>query len=159
MKKKKDKRDSVDIMKTLDIQEIKEILPHRYPFLMVDKVLDYEPGDFLTAIKNVTYNEPCFQGHFPNIPIFPGVLIIEAMAQAAALLGCATMEEIRGDAIYYLVGVDKARFKKTVHPGDQIMINIKFIKLRKGIWRFSANATVDDKVVASAELLTTVADV
>jgi len=146
-------------MNTIDIQKIIEFLPHRYPFLLLDKVLAYEPGESLTAIKNVTFNEPCFQGHFPERPIFPGVLIIEAMAQAAALLGCATMEEIHDDAIYYLVGVDKARFKKTVHPGDQIVINIKFIKLRKGIWRFSATATVDDKVVASAELLTTVADV
>jgi len=147
-------------MNTFDIQEIKEILPHRYPFLMVDKVLAYEPGDFLTAIKNVTYNEPCFQGHFPEMPIFPGVLIVEAMAQAAALLGCISMKEKPDTgSIYYLVGVDKARFKKTVHPGDKITLNIKFIKLRKGIWRFSATANVEDKIVASAELLTTIADV
>ena len=146
-------------MNTLDIQKIRELLPHRYPFLMVDKVLAYEPGEFLTAIKNVTFNEPCFQGHFPEKPIFPGVLIIEAMAQAAALLGCVTMDERPKDgSIYYLVGVDKARFKKTVHPGDLISLNIKFIKLRKGIWRFSARAMVDEKLVASAELLTTVAD-
>jgi len=146
-------------MNTLDIQKIREFLPHRYPFLLVDKVLAYEPGESLTAIKNVTFNEPCFQGHFPERPIFPGVLIIEAMAQAAALLGCITMEE-RPDvgSIYYLVGVDKARFKKTVHPGDQITLSIKFIKLRKNIWRFSARATVDKKLVASAEILTTVAD-
>ncbi len=147
-------------MNTLDIQEIKEILPHRYPFLLVDKVLAYEPRDFLTAIKNVTYNEPCFQGHFPEMTIFPGVLIIEAMAQAAALLGFISMDQKpRDGSVYYLVGVDKARFKKTVHPGDQIAIDIKFIKLRKNIWRFSATASVDDKIVASAELLTTVADV
>ena len=146
-------------MNTLDIQKIRELLPHRYPFLMVDKVLAYEPGEFLTAIKNVTFNEPCFQGHFPEKPIFPGVLIIEAMAQAAALLGRVTMDERPEDgSIYYLVGVDKARFKKTVHPGDLISLNIKFIKLRKGIWRFSARAMVDEKLVASAELLTTVAD-
>lgn len=146
-------------MNTLDIQKIKEFLPHRYPFLLVDKVLDYEPGEYLTAVKNVTFNEPCFQGHFPERPIFPGVLIIEAMAQAAALLGCLTMEEEPEDgSIYYLVGVDKVRFKKTVHPGDQIMISIKFIKMRKNIWLFSARATVDDKFIASAELLTTVAD-
>jgi len=144
-------------MKTLDIQEIKEILPHRYPFLLVDKVLDYEPGDFLTAIKNVTYNEPCFQGHFPDTPIFPGVLIIEAMAQATAILGCLSMDKKPDtSSIYYLVGVDKARFKKTVHPGDQIMLDIKFLKLRKNIWKFSAIASVDDKLVASAELLNTV---
>ena len=146
-------------MKTLDIQEIKEILPHRYPFLLVDRVLDYEPGDFLSAIKNVTYNEPCFQGHFPEKPIFPGVLIIEAMAQATALLGCLSMDEKPDTgSIYYLVGVDKARFKKTVHPGDQITLDIKFIKLRKNIWKFSATASVDNKLVASAELLTTVTD-
>jgi len=147
------------VMNTLDIQKIREFLPHRYPFLLVDKVLAYEPGESLTAIKNVTFNEPCFQGHFPERPIFPGVLIIEAMAQAAALLGCVTMEERPEDgSIYYLVGVDKARFKKTVHPGDQITLSIKFIKLRKNIWRFSARATVDEKLVASAEILTTVAD-
>ncbi len=146
-------------MKTLDIQEIKEILPHRYPFLLVDKVLAYEPGDFLSAIKNITYNEPCFQGHFPEKPIFPGVLIIEAMAQATALLGCLSMDEKPDtESIYYLVGVDKARFKKTVHPGDQITLDIKFIKLRKNIWKFSATASVDNKLVASAELLTTVTD-
>ncbi len=147
-------------MNTLDIQEIKEILPHRYPFLLVDKVLAYEPRDFLTAIKNVTYNEPCFQGHFPEMTIFPGVLIIEAMAQAAALLGFISMDQKpQAGSVYYLVGVDKARFKKTVHPGDQITLNIKFIKLRKNIWRFSTTAIVDDKIVASAEILTTVADV
>ena len=146
-------------MNTLDIQKIKEFLPHRYPFLLVDKVLEYKSGNYITAIKNVTYNEPCFQGHFPKIPIFPGVLIIEAMAQTAALLGCISMEdEPAAEAIYYLVGVDKARFKKTVHPGDQIILNAKFIKLRKNIWRFSATAIVDEKLVASAELLTTVAD-
>ena len=147
-------------MKTLDIQEIKEILPHRYPFLLVDKVLACEPRDFLTAIKNVTYNEPCYQGHFPDTPIFPGVLIIEAMAQAAALLGFISMDQKpQAGSVYYLVGVDKARFKKTVHPGDQITFNIKFIKLRKNIWRFSTTAIVDDKIVESAEILTTVADV
>ena len=146
-------------MNTLDIQQIKEFLPHRYPFLLVDKVLDYKPSEYITAIKNVTFNEPCFQGHFPENPIFPGVLIVEAMAQTAALLGCMSMvDKPDAGSIYYLVGVDKTRFKKTVHPGDQIILNAKFIKLRKNIWRFSASATVDDNVVASAELLTTVAD-
>ncbi len=146
-------------MNTLDIQKIREFLPHRYPFLLLDKVLAYVPGESLTAIKNVTFNEPVFQGHFPERPVFPGVLIIEAMAQAAALLGCVTMEKEPEDgSIYYLVGVDKARFKKTVHPGDQITLYIKFIKLRNNIWRFSARAMVDKKLVASAELLTTVAD-
>lgn len=146
-------------MTTLDIQKILDILPHRYPFLLVDKVVSYEPGDYITAIKNVTFNEPCFQGHFPGQPIFPGVLIIEAMAQSAALLGSVSMEEVPASGtIYYLVGVDNARFKKTVQPGDQITLNVKFIKVRKNIWRFSATATVDGRIVASADLLTTVAD-
>ncbi len=146
-------------MNTLDIHEIKQLLPHRYPFLLVDRVSSYEPGDSLTAIKNVSYNEPCFQGHFPEKPIFPGVLVIEAMAQAAALLGCVSMNEEPDDgSIYYLVGVDKARFKNIVEPGDQIIFNVKFIKVRKNIWRFAVTATVDEKVVASAELLTTVVD-
>lgn len=146
-------------MNTLDIHEIKQLLPHRYPFLLVDRVSSYKPGDSLTAIKNVSYNEPCFQGHFPEKPIFPGVLVIEAMAQAAALLGCVSMNEEPDDgSIYYLVGVDKARFKNIVEPGDQIIFNVKFIKLRKNIWRFAVTATVDEKVVASAELLTTVVD-
>jgi len=146
-------------MNTLDIHEIKKLLPHRYPFLLVDRVSAYEPRDSLTAIKNVSYNEPCFQGHFPEKPIFPGVLVIEAMAQAAALLGCVSMNEKPDDgSIYYLVGVDKARFKNIVEPGDQIILNVKFIKVRKNIWRFAVTATVDEKVVASAELLTTVVD-
>jgi len=146
-------------MNTLDIHEIKQLLPHRYPFLLVDRVSSYEPRDSLTAIKNVSYNEPCFQGHFPEKPIFPGVLVIEAMAQAAALLGCISMNEKPDDgSIYYLVGVDKARFKNIVEPGDQIIFNVKFIKVRKNIWRFAVTATVDEKVVASAELLTTVVD-
>ena len=146
-------------MNTLDIQEIKKFLPHRYPFLLVDRVSAYEPRDSLTAIKNVSYNEPCFQGHFPEKPMCPGVLIIEAMDQAAALLGCISMDEKPDDgSIYYLVGVDKARLKKIVEPGDQIIFKVKFIKVRKNIWRFAVTATVDDQVVASAELLTTVAD-
>lgn len=146
-------------MNTLDIQEIKNYLPHRYPFLLVDKVLSYEANVSLMAIKNITYNEPCFQGHFPDRPVFPGVLIVEAMAQAAALLGCVSMEEKPEDGtVYYLVGIDKVRFKRPVHPGDQIVINVEFVKVRKNIWRFIATVKVDDGFVASAELLTTVAD-
>ncbi len=146
-------------MNTLDIQKIKALLPHRYPFLLIDRVTAYEPSESLTAVKNVTFNEPCFHGHFPERPIFPGVLIIEAMAQAAALLGCVSLEEKPDDgSIYYLAGVDKARFKQTVQPGDQIILDVKFIKVRKNIWRFAVMATVDEKMVASAELLTTVVD-
>ncbi len=146
-------------MPTLSSEEIKTYLPHRYPFLLVDKVTDYKNYEYLTAIKNVTVNEPCFQGHFPEQAIFPGVLITETMAQAAALLGAVSMEERPvDDAIYYLVGIDKVRFKQPVIPGDQLVINVTFNKVRAGIWRFTTSAIVDGKKVASGELLTMVAD-
>lgn len=151
-------------MPVLDINRIKQFLPHRYPFLLVDKVLEYEPWDSLTAIKNVTFNEPCFQGHFPSTPIFPGVLLIESMAQSAALLGCIScIEQLEAEAespadnspLYYLVGVDKTRFKHTVAPGDQITTKVRFLKFRRKIWRFSVTANVGDKFIASAEIMTT----
>ena len=146
-------------MPELNIDQIKRALPHRYPFLLLDKVTDYEPGVSLTAIKNVTINEPFFQGHFPQQPIMPGVLIIEAMAQASAVLGLLSDDgEKHRNKLYYLVGVDKARFRKTVGPGDQLVIEAKFVKLRRNIWRFSCVARVDDTIVADAELLTTIAD-
>ncbi len=146
-------------MNTLDSQQINKLLPHRFPFLLVDKVLDYTPSEHIVAVKNVTFNESCFQGHFPGNPIFPGVLIIEAMAQAAALLGCVSgVDKPNVESIYYLVGVDKARFKKEVHPGDQLILNARFIKLRRNIWKFSAAATADEGLVASAEILTTIVD-
>ncbi len=144
-------------MGELNIQDIKLILPHRYPFLLVDKILECVPGQSITAIKNVTYNEPFFQGHFPDIPIMPGVLIVEAMAQAAAMLGVKTMnEEPDENAIYYLVGIDKVRFKQTVGPGDQLKLHVNYITVRRNVWKFEATASVDEKFVASAELLTTV---
>jgi 3-hydroxyacyl-[acyl-carrier-protein] dehydratase len=146
-------------MGELNIQDIKSILPHRYPFLLVDKILECVPGQSITAIKNVTYNEPFFQGHFPEIPIMPGVLIVEAMAQSAALLGVKTMdEEPDEDAIYFLVGIDKVRFKQTVGPGDQLKLQVNFITVRRNVWKFAATASVNEKIVASAELLTTVMD-
>ncbi len=148
-------------MNMIDYQTIKQLLPHRYPFLLVDRVVDYVPGDSMTAIKNVTFNEPFFEGHFPSIAIFPGVLIVEAMAQAAALLGLVSLPELPElpdeEKIYYLVGIDKARFKKTIHPGDQIVLHVKLLKVRRNIWRFAASATVDDMLVASAEVLITTA--
>ena len=144
-------------MPTLDIQEIKQLLPHRYPFLMVDKVLSYEKYKTITAIKNITMNEPCFMGHFPDKPIFPGVLIIEALAQTAALLGCISLDEKPDEGtLYYLVGVDNVRFKKPVGPGEQLLLNVVFDKVRKNIWKFNATATVNGEFVASADLLTTV---
>ena len=146
-------------MPELNIEQIKKALPHRYPMLLLDKVTDYEPGVFLTAIKNVTVNEPFFQGHFPQQPIMPGVFIIEAMAQASAVLGLLSNEGAQHwNKLYYLVGVDKARFRKTVGPGDQLVVEVKFVALRRNIWRFSCVAKVNDRTVADADLLTTIAD-
>ena len=155
-------------MTVLTTNQIKELLPHRYPFLMIDRVTEHVPGKSIKAIKNVTVNEPCFMGHFPQAPVLPGVLIVEAMAQAAALLGELSGTDVlsgnetqqsRGkDMLYYLVGVDKARFRRTVTPGDQLVIDVDFITVRRNIWRFAARASVDGKVVADAELLTTIAE-
>ena len=141
-------------MGTMNINQIKNYLPHRYPFLLVDRVIEFEVGKSLRAIKNVTNNEPFFNGHFPNQPIMPGVLIIEALAQATGLLGFRTMgEEPQQDTLYMLVAVDKARFKQAVIPGDQLDMRVSLLK-RKGImWVFNAEVYVDDKLVASAELM------
>ncbi len=149
-------------MAEIDINKIKNFLPHRYPFLLLDKVLDVIPGESIRALKNVTINEPFFHGHFPEQPLMPGVLIVEAMAQAAAILGVISGAESRDDLdniLYYLVGVDKARFRKTVVPGDQLILEVKFITVKRNIWKFSATASVDGKIVANTELLTTVAEI
>lgn len=146
-------------MSTLSCEEIKRYLPHRYPFLLVDKVTDYVVYDHLTAVKNITADEPCFQGHFPEQAIYPGVLITETMAQAAALLGALSMdEETKEDSLYFLVGIDKVRFKQPVVPGDQLIVEVKFVKVRRDIWRFTASAIVDGKEIASGELLTTITE-
>ena len=146
-------------MTILNINQIKKVLPHRYPFLLVDKVIDFKNGEYLTAIKNVTINEPFFQGHFPQQPIMPGVLIIEAMAQATALYGeLALSGGMDDDILYYLVGVDKARFRQPVGPGDQLVLQINFSTVKRNIWKFKTTASVNSKMVASAELLTTMAD-
>lgn len=141
-------------MGMMNVNEIRNYLPHRYPFLLVDRVLEFEEGKYLKAIKNVTVNEPFFNGHFPCRPIMPGVLIIEAMAQATGLLGFRTMgEEPQKDMLYMLVAVDKARFKAQVEPGDQLEFHVELVK-RKGImWVFNAETRVDGKLVASAELI------
>lgn len=137
----------------LDILQIQEILPHRYPFLMVDKVIECEPGVRLLAVKNVTYNEPCFQGHFPHMPVFPGVLILEALAQATGLLASQSAPDVLGKGkTYFLVGIDKAKFKRTVGPGDQIMLEIKFVRSKRNIWAFECRAEVDGEFVTSAEI-------
>lgn len=147
-------------MPSLNTEEIQKFLPHRYPMLLVDKVIDYAVDDFLKAKKNITSSDPIFQGHFPTKSVYPGVLIIESMAQAAALLGCvsSSIEDNNKSLLYYLVGVDKVRFKNIVVPGDQITLNVKFLKLRRRIWRFSTTAVVGEKFISSAEIMTTVVD-
>ena len=138
----------------LDILQIQEFLPHRYPFLLVDKVVECEPGVRLLAVKNVTYNEPFFQGHFPHLPIMPGVLILEALAQSTGLLASETAPDVLGKGmIYYLVGIDNARFKRPVGPGDQLMLEAKFIKSKRNIWSFECRAEVEGEFVASANIM------
>jgi len=141
-------------MEQLTINQIEELLPHRYPFLFIDRILFYKAREEIVALKNVTVNEPYFSGHFPSKPIMPGVLIIEAMAQAAAMLGCLSVDEQLIDATYYLVGVDNARFKKPVVPGDQLILSAFFEKERRNIWKFRTNAMVEGNLVASADILT-----
>ncbi len=144
-------------MSSMDINKILEYLPHRYPFLMIDRVLSCEPGKRLTALKNVTINEPFFQGHFPHHPVMPGVMIIEAMAQACAVLTFHS-EQHRADErlIYYFVGIDNARFKKPVMPGDTLRLEVTLDRHVRSIWKFSAQALVGDAVVAVAEMMCTV---
>ena len=141
-------------MNEMYIDEIRRFLPHRYPFLLVDRVLDCVPGESLTAIKNVSVNEPFFQGHFPETPIVPGVLIIEALAQATGLLGFRTMsEEPSDDLLYMLVGVDGIRFKRQVVPGDQLTLKVILKRRSKVIWKFSCEASVDGQIVTTADML------
>ena len=140
---------------TLDIYEVLQHLPHRYPFLLIDRVLDCRVGESLVGIKNVTYNEPYFQGHFPHRPVMPGVLILEALAQATGILAFRTNNTRPNDgSLYYFVGVDNARFKRPVEPGDQLILRVDVLKANKrGVWKFNGEATVDGKVVASAVLM------
>ena len=140
-------------LNSLDIQEILSLLPHRYPMLLIDRVIDFTPGKSLHAIKNVSINEPIFTGHFPNQPIFPGVLILEAMAQATGLLGFKTVENRSENELYLFAAVDNARFKQPVIPGDTMHLHVEFLKERRNIWKFSAEAKVDGKVVCSAEIM------
>lgn len=138
----------------LDIHAIMKQLPHRYPFLLVDRVIKCEPGKALTAIKNVTINEPFFPGHFPHRPVMPGVLILEALAQATGLLAFATLgNSPDANTLYYFVGIDNARFKKPVEPGDQLHLIVEYLWSKRGVWRFKARAEVDGAVVAEAELM------
>ena len=139
---------------SMDIHEILDHLPHRYPFVLVDKVISMELGKEITAIKNVTINEPYFPGHFPYHPVMPGVLIVEALAQAAALLSFKTMDtKPTEDSVYYFAGIDNARFKKPVNPGDQIILHVKIDRILKGIWKYAGTATVDGEIVAEANMM------
>ena len=143
-------------MNSMDINEVLRYLPHRYPFLLIDRVLSYESGKSLEALKNVTINEPFFNGHFPHHPVMPGVLIIEAMAQAAAILSFVTMGAKANDrSIYYFVGIDNARFKRPVTAGDALHLHVTLTRHVRGIWKFAADARVGEVVVAEAELMCT----
>ena len=138
----------------MDIQEILAHLPHRYPFLLVDRVLECEPGVRLKALKNISVNEPMFTGHFPERPIFPGVLIMEALAQATGILAFKTTgSKPDGTSLYYFAGIDNCRFKQPVVPGDQMILDVQLVKQKRGIWKFTGQASVDGKVVASADLM------
>jgi len=141
---------------TIDIHEILKRLPHRYPFLLVDRVVELERGKFLRALKNVTMNEPFFVGHFPHRPVMPGVMILEALAQAAAILAFDNID-VRPDnnTVFYFAGIDRARFKRPVEPGDQLMLHVTLDRIKSGIVKFTTDARVGDSVVAEAELMCT----
>ncbi len=141
----------------LDINEIMKILPHRFPFLMVDRILEIEVGKSIVGIKNVSINEPFFPGHFPGHPVMPGVLVIEAMAQIAAILAYSSDESIRSKVTYF-TGIDNARFRKPVMPGDQLRFEVLVTGCKRGIWMFQAKAFVDGKLVTEADLKATFAD-
>ena len=139
---------------SMDIHEILDHLPHRYPFVLIDRVISMELGKEITALKNVSVNEPFFPGHFPYHPVMPGVLIVEAMAQAAAILSFKTMDtKPSDDSVYYFAGIDSARFKKPVSPGDQIILNVKIDRILKGIWKYTGTASVDGVIVAEASMM------
>jgi 3-hydroxyacyl-[acyl-carrier-protein] dehydratase len=144
----------------MEIHEILQCLPHRYPFLLVDRVLECEPGVSIRALKNVSINEPFFAGHFPHYKVMPGVLIVEALAQAAGILSFQTLgKKADGNSVYYFVGIDGARFKKPVTAGDQLILKVRLGRQLRGIWKFTAEAEVDGALVAEAELMCTLRDV
>lgn len=141
-------------MVEMDIDEIMKYLPHRYPMLLIDRVVDMQLGESLVAIKNVSYNEPYFQGHFPNRPVMPAVIILEAMAQATGILVLRSMDKLPSEkSIYYFVGIDGARFRRPVEPGDQLRIEVKLIRSVRGIWKLRSDATVEGETVASGDLM------
>ena len=144
---------------SMDIEAIKALIPHRYPFLLLDRVVELVPGERIVALKNVTVDEPFFQGHFPGYPVMPGVLIVEAMAQATGLLAMeSNPDEVGENSLYYFVGIDNARFKQPVEPGDQLHIEVFLTRSKRGIFVFNCEARVDDKVVATADVMCTARD-
>lgn len=147
-------------MTVLDIRAILETLPHRYPMLLVDRVLELEKGKRIVAIKNVSINEPFFTGHFPYLPVMPGVLQVEALAQAAGILSFQTMGRVSGTStVYYFVGIDRARFKRPVVPGDQLKLEVEILRISRSIWKYSGKATVDGQVAAEADLMCTLREI
>jgi len=140
----------------MDIHQVLQYLPHRYPFLLIDRVLEVVPNERIVALKNVSMNEPFFPGHYPHHPVMPGVLVIEAMAQASAILSFKTMGTLPSDdSVYYFVGIEGARFKRPVGPGDQLILKASISMNRRGMWKFLAQAEVDGQVAAEAELICT----
>ena len=147
-------------MKHMDIHRVLEYLPHRYPFLMIDRVLSCQPGKSVVALKNVTINEPYFAGHFPRHPVMPGVLIIEAIAQAAAILTFVTENHKPDDRmVYYFVGIDNARFKKPVTAGDALHLEVSLVRQARGLWKFHGEARVEDAIAAEADIMCTIRQV
>lgn len=145
---------------SVDIVDILSLLPHRYPFILVDRVLDYTPMDYLTAIKNVTMNEPFFTGHFPGNPIMPGVLMLEALAQASGILSSLSRAPQEGhEFLYYFAGIDNAKFKQVVIPGDQLRLEVRLLGTKRGFWRMHGEAFVGDKLACSADLMSAAKEV
>ena len=147
-------------MADMDIHEVLRYLPHRYPILLIDRVVECVPGESLVALKNVTYNESFFQGHFPNRPVMPAVLILEVMAQATGILALRSLDELpTDDSIYYFVGVDEARFRRPVEPGDQLLVEVRLIRRSRGVWKVRAEARVGDALAASAQIMGALRDI
>ena len=141
--------------KVMDIQEIMKLIPHRYPFILIDRILEILPREKVVALKNVTINEPFFQGHFPENPIMPGVLIIEAMAQAGAVLAAKSLDKDFRDSLIFFMGIDKVKFRKPVTPGDQLIFEMTFLKRRAKVFKMAGIAYVENKIVTEAELMAT----